>query len=333
MKLLSRIGLTIGIFIGLYTASAQAQTEGAAKELARLQGHWRITAMTESGRTITEPEMRRGLPGGGLVEIIDQTLLFKSPVDGHKSTKSFRIDAASYPKNIAIVENERVTGVGIYEFDRGRWVICVTSPGNDVPTEFTASEGSGRVLMVLESFDPGRTDLQLDLTPRPRTPQIVPVAQASVQKIPELQKIAPKPPAQPPIIIQQVPAPQIIIEQKQEKAAGRVLSDDEVRTMVVGNWQMKDSEGLVEVTFYANGTFRTYRRSQQMTNFHTTFVPTPVSTGTWSVEKGVLNMQVTSSWRADKVNVTTSMAVRSISNQDAILVDSLGRVGRAIKMQ
>ena len=339
-----RWGFSVGFLVGIWAASVQAQTEGADNEIKRLQGHWRITEMTDDGRVVTEYEMRQSLPGGGLVEIIDNTLLFKSPVDGTKSTKSIRLDAASYPKKIAIIDKEMVTGVGIYEFDRGRFVICVASPEASLPTELSAPQGSKRTLMVLEAFDPGKTDFQLDLTPRQHVPQI-PVSQASVQKQTDLQKLAPPPqpaqpqaqPAQPQIIIQQAPPPaQIVVKEtivQASPAAGRILTDAEVRAMLVGNWQMKDGEGLVDVRFFVNGTFQTYRRSEVMSNFHTTFVPTPVSAGNWSVTNGQLDMRVTSSWRADKVNMLASMAVRSISATDAILVDYLGRTSRAIKTQ
>jgi uncharacterized protein (TIGR03067 family) len=322
--------LTIAVVLGSLPAIAPAQTGGAEHEVERLQGHWRIVEMTENGRNITETEMRHALPGGGLLEVIDNTLLFKSPVDGHKSTKSIRIDAASYPKKIAIVDREMVTGVGIYEFDRGRWVICVASPESSLPTELSAPSGSNRMLMVLEKYEPGKTDFQLDLSPRSETPRI-PVANASLQKQSDLAKLTPRPQPtpQPPIIIQQVQPPVVI----QQSAAGRILTDDEVRTMMVGNWQMKDGEGLVDITFYSNGTFRAYRRSQVVSTFHTTFVPTPVSTGNYSIQNGVLNMRVTSSWRAEKVNLAVTMAVRSISASDAILVDNLGRVSRAVKVQ
>jgi uncharacterized protein (TIGR03067 family) len=323
---------SIAIFLGSLPAIALAQTGGPEHEVERLQGHWRIVEMTENGRNITETEMRNALPGGGLVEVIDTTLLFKSPVDGHKSTKSIRIDAASYPKKIAIVDREMVTGVGIYEFDRGRWIICVASPESSLPTELSAPAGSNRMLMVLEKYEPGKTDLQLDMSPRSSIPRI-PVSNASLQKQSDLAKLTPRPQPQPqpqpPIIIQQVQPPAGI----QQSAAGRILTDDEVRTMIVGNWQMQDGEGLVDITFYANGTFRTYRRSEIVSTFHTTFVPTPVSTGSYSVQQGILNMRVTSSWRAEKVNMAVSMAVRSISASDAILVDNLGRVARAVKVQ
>ena len=101
--------------------------------------------------------------------------------------------------------------------------------------------------------------------------------------------------------------------------------------MLAGSWQINDGEGLVDITFNANNTFSTYRHAQVMSNFHNVFVPTPVSSGTWSVQNGQLALNVTSSWRPERVNTRVSYAVRSISSGDAIVVDALGRVAKAVK--
>ena len=84
--------------------------------------------------------------------------------------------------------------------------------------------------------------------------------------------------------------------------------------------------------FNQNGVFRTFRYLQTMSNFHVVFVPTPVSTGSWSVSGGRLIMGVTASTRADRLNQSFTPAVRSISATDMILVDHLGRVSRAVKI-
>ena len=46
----------------------------------------------------------------GVMEIVDYTILFKSPVDGSKTTKTFRLDPTSYPKQIAIMEYPKHAG-------------------------------------------------------------------------------------------------------------------------------------------------------------------------------------------------------------------------------
>ena len=112
--------------------------------------------MVENGKRSRKIEMREWLPGGGVLEVVDYTLIFKSPMDGTKSAKSFRLDPTSYPKRIAILERDQTTGTGIYEFDQGKLVICVTNAASELPTEFSAPEGSNRTLMILKGSSPER---------------------------------------------------------------------------------------------------------------------------------------------------------------------------------
>ena len=96
------VAFVIGLFIGSSSKPLRAQNEQLGDEMKRLQGTWRVVDLVENGQTIPEDQLRAWLPGGGILDIVDNTLLFKSPVDGHRSTKSFRIDASSYPQRIAI---------------------------------------------------------------------------------------------------------------------------------------------------------------------------------------------------------------------------------------
>jgi hypothetical protein len=260
--------------------------------------------------------MRAALPGGGLVEIVDSTLLFKSPVTGQKSTKSFRIDESSYPKKIAIFDFDRMTGQGVYEHDGGKLVICVAAPPAAVPTDFSAPAGSNRTLMVMVPYNESElASNKIDLGPPPsvaRSASSFPPASA-------LSGTAPSPTPNP------APA-------ANQSVAGRILTDDEVKKMLVGNWRMNDGSGLIDITIDGRGVFSSFRHAQQTQNFHQIFVPTPVSSGTWTVNKGQLFLNVTSSWRADVANTTIIFAVRSISPSDAIVVDNLGRVAKAVRL-
>ncbi len=99
-----------------------------------------------------------------------------------------------------------------------------------------------------------------------------------------------------------------------------------------GKWRFNDGSGLIDITIDPRGVFSTYRHAQEIQTFHQVFVATPVSSGTWTVKSGQLFLNVTSSWRADLVNSTIVLAVRSISPTDAIIVDNLGRVSRAERL-
>ena len=115
--------------------------------------------------------------------------------------------------------------------------------------------------------------------------------------------------------------------------AASILTDEQVTKMLAGSWKLNDSAGSLYVTFNSNGTFSTVREYQELRLFHKSFVQTPISNGTWSVKNGNLTADVTTSVRPDRVNRMFSFAVRSISNQDMIFVDPLGRVGSAMKVR
>jgi hypothetical protein len=89
---------------------------------------------------------------------------------------------------------------------------------------------------------------------------------------------------------------------------------------------------LIDIAVDGRGTFNSYRHAQQTQMFNQVFVPTPVSSGTWSVQNGQMFLKVVSSWRAEVVNTTMVFAVRSISPKDAILIDTLGRLSRAERL-
>jgi len=72
---------------------------------------------------------------------------------------------------------------------------------------------------------------------------------------------------------------------------------------------------------------------QELRLFHKTFVQTPVSSGTWQVQKGDLLLQVTSSIHASRAGQRLPFTIRSISAKDVIFVDYLGRLAQATKVR
>ena len=318
----------------LAVSTAYAQPNAVDNELSRLNGHWRVIEMVEDGNAIPENQMREWLPGGGVFEVVDYTIIFKSPMDGTKSTKSYRLDPTSYPKRIAILERDKTTGTGIYEFDQGRLVICVTNAAADFPTDFSAPTGSKRTLMIMTKVETGATEipgLNTPLPPRKPVSAPSPPPAQTVNRFP--------PPA--PATSQLAPPPVEVVEVVKvhnppivtDTAAGIVLTDSQVRNMTLGTWRLNDTEGSIDIVFQPSGVFQTYRYYQRLANFQVVFVPTPISSGNWSIVDGRLVANVTASTRADRINQSFVPAVRSISATDMILVDHLGRVSRAVKLR
>lgn len=315
------------------------QTADVDSELERFKGHWRVTEMVEDGTTIPEQQMRYWLPGGGVLEIIDFTILFESPADGTKSTKSFRIDPTSYPKQIAVSSRDTITGRGIYEFDQERLVLCLSTDTAEIPSRFAAPTGSKRMLLVLERFEPGKSTIpgiNAPLPPRQTEPSVrsTQTSRTSSGQTTTTQPTLPPPPT----TTQQVPAQAASTRatptaSATSRVAAQVLTDSQVRKLAIGTWRINDSEGSIDITFNESGVFQTYRYTQAISNFHVVFLPTPISSGKWAVDGGRLIATVTSSTRLDRVNQSFIPAVRSISATDMILVDHLGRVSRAVKVR
>jgi uncharacterized protein (TIGR03067 family) len=120
-------------------------------ELQPFQGRWDVTELVEDGRVIPHEAIREWLPSGGKLEIVDNALMYASPQDGKKHAKIFTIDPTQIPKGIELVTREKKEAVGIYKFDDGQLVVCLSDPEDGPqPTEFSAKAGSKRMLMVLK---------------------------------------------------------------------------------------------------------------------------------------------------------------------------------------
>lgn len=284
-------------------------------ELERVRGQWRVIELVENGQEIPDDQMQYWLPGGGQLEIVDYTILFKSPLGGSKTTREFRIDPTSYPKKITIKNKDTETGKGIYKFDGGKLVVCISRDITSVPNDFSAPKDSACALIVMEKNDPNNS-----ATPKgaPRPVHANP-PDMSQWKSAEA-KAAPAP----------APAPGVV---PAGGVTSRVLTDAEVREMAVGTWRMTDNEGSVDLSYGVDGTFQSYRYYRMMQNFQEVFVPTPISSGTWLISNGRLITHVTASSRVGLTGQTMMPAVRSISQSDLILVDNFGRVTRAVRVR
>ena len=119
-------------------------------DLKEFQGHWEVTQLVEDGNVIPAKAIREWLPSGGKAEIIDNAIVFEAPSDGKKSVKLFSINQATYPKQIDVSTKDGAAGWGIYKFDEGKLIVCLSDPKEAArPGKFSAESGSKRMLMVL----------------------------------------------------------------------------------------------------------------------------------------------------------------------------------------
>ncbi|TWT57401.1 hypothetical protein KOR42_07620 [Thalassoglobus neptunius] len=282
----------------LCSHSLQAVDPNVSPELKNFSGDWEVVELVEDGKVIPQEAIRSWLPSGGKVEIAENAIIFTSPSDGKKHVKVFSIDATKYPPELTINTQEGIEGWGIFRFDEGRLVLCLSHPTEAArPTDFSASAGSKRMLMVLK-----------------RPSELKPAAPAKPTETAKTTPPAATPSAVPP------------------GTTGVVLTDAEVRKALIGTWKFTDSVGALFSTFNPNGTFSTVREVLELRIFQKVFVQTPVSSGTWKIENGRLKFVVLTSTHWDRVNKEFDFIVRSISATDLIFVDYLGHVGRATRV-
>jgi len=264
---------------------------GMAQEdqLKRLRGSWEVVELVEDGKVIPKQAIPEWLPSGGRLEIDENAIIIHDHTDQKKHVRVFEIDATQYPHTITITDAKKDKTQGIYRFDENRLVVCLAEGGEKPPTEFSAKEGSRRILMVMQP------------------------AKGAAAAAP-----APAAPAKP--------------AKTDSLPAAVVVTDQDVTRMLDGIWRLEDSVGSLFVLFRSNGTFSTTREVQELRLFQRVFVQTPVTAGTWKVERGTIKFHVTSSIHPDRVGNTFGFAVRSISQTDMIYIDYLGHVGRARKV-
>src|SRR5690349_18722541 len=112
-----------------------------------LQGEWSVTSYKGDGK----PEK------AGAVKVIFQDGAYTLP-DATGFTKSrtgrYTCDPAKSPKTIDIAPgdgpNKGKTMLGIYKLDGDKLTACYDAADKGRPTDFTAPEGSGRVLVTYE---------------------------------------------------------------------------------------------------------------------------------------------------------------------------------------
>lgn len=146
------LGLCLAIFATLLAADKNP-------ELQPFQGRWEVIELVENGHVIPQEAIREWLPSGGRIEIVDNVMMYTSTDDGKKHVKVFAIDATQFPKGFDMMTREKKEATGIYKFDDGKLVVCLSDPEEGPqPTEFSAKEGSKRMLMVLKRMPTASSD-------------------------------------------------------------------------------------------------------------------------------------------------------------------------------
>jgi uncharacterized protein (TIGR03067 family) len=132
-------------------AAAAPADEAAKKELAKLQGTWRVVGVEENGAALPEDKLREAR-GTVTVEGDKHTLKYGGVSQG---TVTVKIDPSAKPRSYDLLIPEGAqkgkVQLGIYEVEGDTWRLCLNKSGAaGRPTEFSAKADSGWVLVTLK---------------------------------------------------------------------------------------------------------------------------------------------------------------------------------------
>jgi uncharacterized protein (TIGR03067 family) len=267
----------------------------AAAQDKALKGNWQAVELVDNGKVIAPEAIPTWLPSGGKIEILDNSIAFTSPKDGKRYSRVFSVDATTYPRQLNVYDDGKLSGQGIYRIEEGRLIVCLSPPSAPRPTDFSARENSQRAMIVLtqkdEKSNPSATPAQ------------------TVSTTPTLS--LPSPPPLP--------------------AAAKPLTDAEIGNWLPGTWKYKDAYGDFFLSLDRNGTYSTYRESVEKSAFQQVFKKLPLSSGTWKLKNGQVVLQCTSAIYLDRVCKTFPFTIRSVNATDMEFVDYAGNAGKAVR--
>ena len=136
----------------LITEPKRGEDPATKKDLARIQGSWKITELHVGGREISGKEAY-----GGAVSVKFERLTFEGDkmyvtLDGKRAAEgsTFTLDAAELPRTFDF-KNSAMKMIGIYEFDGQHLRICFHSTKR--PSRFESKEAGGPPFNVLYELD------------------------------------------------------------------------------------------------------------------------------------------------------------------------------------
>jgi uncharacterized protein (TIGR03067 family) len=143
---MKRPGVSAVLVVALVAAAAPGGGgEAGKKELEKLQGTWKVLKAVKAG----DPEPADKVQKMSVVIAGD-----KMTLRGGKNKEEFRIKVDPSKKPVAIdlqPPGQKKAALGIYKLEKGQLLLCVALDFKPPrPTEFTSTQKTGTVLLVLE---------------------------------------------------------------------------------------------------------------------------------------------------------------------------------------
>jgi uncharacterized protein (TIGR03067 family) len=277
-----------------------------ADDYARMNGTWRVSSMVEEGKVLSARQIAANFAADQVITIEGPTITYRSPELVEPVRRPFTLNAKPDPKEIDLIGGPGGRVVkGIYGVFGDSLMICFPTGGSNParPSEFSSLPDSDHVILTLKRVSAPATTPGVQPIPVPFTaPKAGPAPAAKAS-----------PPAQPvPVAIPAVPP-------------------ERYREVLVGTWGHQTDDAVAYTTLNPDGTYSATMNWKS--GFKKAFHPDVRSSGTWKVEGNMLMFTITASTSAEMRNHVYSFRIVSISGNEAVTVDGMGRLKRDWKVR
>lgn len=140
------------VMAGLLVA-ADAKDDEIKKEMAKLEGSWKVVALEKSGKPAPD-EVLKEAPR---ITFKGDRINLKFSGKDKEQESTYKLDPSKKPKEIDIVEkrgDRNEPSKSIYLLDGDDLKICMARPGLERPTEFATKEGAQHSMLTLKREKP-----------------------------------------------------------------------------------------------------------------------------------------------------------------------------------
>ncbi|MCI0380909.1 MAG: TIGR03067 domain-containing protein [Gemmataceae bacterium] len=136
---------SVVIAFGLVTAGEDKKGDAVKMEMKQLEGVWVLQSLENDGKPLSEELIKQ-------IRLTIKGDRYTVDIGDRKVELTYKLDPSKKPKTIdfsLVGDDEKKTTPGIYELATDTLKMCRASEvGGKRPAEFSAAEGSGRILAV-----------------------------------------------------------------------------------------------------------------------------------------------------------------------------------------
>lgn len=265
-----------------------------------IQGRWKIVTIMENGKALTEQEIATHMVADGCFTVDGLVIKLLPPGQFTPKQIPFALNNAVEPKTIDLMGTTKIGSKGIYLLSGDNLMLSL--PGlqeTTRPADFGNAPGSGRILVVLKRVAATSTPAATTTTAAAAKPVITP-AWTPV-----------------PVIPSTVPAVSSTM--------------DDMRRKLIGTWGHQTEDAVSYYTLNADGTMSSVLDYKE--GLRNAFKEDVRSSGTWSLNNGVIIATVTTSTDKHLRGQVYSWRITNLGDRDLIAVDNQGKLRHEWKVR